>query len=83
MKYLKLFEIFRDIDPSTPEEFNFYPGFEELDIVVSTVQIDEIPPGTEGTIVHVHDDDMYEVEFFEDGNTLAVKTVSGEQIKER
>ena len=47
----------------------------ELDIVRLVQEFQDIPVGTEGTIVHKYDDSMYEVEFFrKDGSTLDVVT---------
>ena len=47
----------------------------ELDVVRLVQELQSIPVGTEGTIVHKYDDSMYEVEFFnKDGDTLDVVT---------
>ena len=47
----------------------------ELDVVRLVQELQGIPVGTEGTIVHKYDDSMYEVEFFnKDGDTLDVIT---------
>ena len=47
----------------------------ELDVVRLVQELQGIPVGTEGTIVHKYDDSMFEVEFFsKDGDTLDVVT---------
>ena len=47
----------------------------ELDVVRLVQELQGIPVGTEGTIVHKYDDSMYEVEFFnKSGDTLDVIT---------
>ena len=56
--------------------------FKELDLVRSTVQIKNVPIGTNGTIVHLHEgNETFEVEFFQKRKTLSVETVSKNQKK--
>lgn len=66
----------------TFENFEKSLNFEEHDTVVSTEEIKNIPVGTNGTIVHLYNDDVFEVEFFDnDHNTISVETVTKKQIK--
>ena len=54
----------------------------ELDIVRLVQEFQDIPVGTEGTIVHKYDDSMDEVEFFrKDGSTLDVVTTPKSMIE--
>ena len=54
----------------------------ELDVVRLVQELQGIPVGTEGTIVHKYDDSMYEVEFFnKDGDTLDVVTTPKSAIE--
>ena len=54
----------------------------ELDVVRLVQELQSIPVGTEGTIVHKYDDSMYEVEFFnKDGDTLDVVTTPKSAIE--
>ncbi len=56
----------------------------ELDLVVSTAQIKDVPVGTIGTIVFDYGNNKtFEVEFFKNKETIAVETVSLNQIKKR
>jgi hypothetical protein len=57
--------------------------FSELDLVISTAPIKNVPVGTIGTIVHECDDETFEVEFFQNHKTIAVETVSKSQIQKR
>lgn len=58
--------------------------FSELDFVISTAPIKNVPVGTIGTIVHEYgDDETFEVEFFQSHKTIAVETVSKSQIQKR
>lgn len=58
--------------------------FSELDLVISTAPIKNVPVGTIGTIVHEYgDDETFEVEFFQNHKTIAVETVSKSQIQKR
>lgn len=58
--------------------------FTELDLIISTAPIKNVPVGTIGTIVHEYgDDETFEVEFFQYHKTIAVETVSKSQIKKR
>ena len=77
MNRLKTFENFENLD-----------NFNELDIVISTENIGDIPIGTKGTIVHIYpyifnfNYMAYAVEFFDDDhNTLSVETATKKQIK--
>lgn len=72
MKILKTFENFEDS-----------LNFKEHDRVITTEQINEIiPVGTSGTIVHLYNDDIFAVEFFDDDhNTISVETVTKKQIE--
>ena len=59
--------------------------FKELDIVRTTYDIPGVPVGSIGTIVYVHDhgyEKAYEVEFFENGETLCVRTMIPEELEE-
>lgn len=54
----------------------------ELDVVRLVQELQGIPVGTEGTIVHKYDDSMYEVEFFnKSGDTLDVITTPKSAIE--
>ena len=54
----------------------------EYDVVISKIQIDEIPRDTQGTVVHVYEDkETCEVEFFKNKKTLGVVTVKKYQLK--
>ena len=54
----------------------------ELDVVRLVQELQGIPVGTEGTIVHKYDDSMFEVEFFsKDGDTLDVVTTPKDVIE--
>jgi len=58
--------------------------FKEYDLVEATVQINNVPVGTNGTIVHLYNTkEIFEVEFFQNNKTLAVETVSKNQIQKR
>jgi len=67
----------------TFENFENHLNFNELDTVISTENIGDIPIGTNGTIVADYGDNYgFEVEFFdEEHNTLSVETVTKKQIK--
>lgn len=53
-----------------------------LDIVILIKDFENIPAGTEGTIVCEYDGKAFEVEFFDnDGNTLDVITVPIELLE--
>lgn len=53
-----------------------------LDIVILIKDFENIPSGTEGTIVYEYDGKAFEVEFFDDGgNTLDVITVPIELLE--
>lgn len=57
--------------------------FSELDLVISTAPIKNVPVGTIGTIVNEYGDETFEVEFFQNHKTIAVETVSKSQIQKR
>lgn len=56
--------------------------FRDLDVVVLARDIpaEGLVAGTVGTIVYVYGDGAYEVEFFEDGNTIGVITIDDEAL---
>ncbi len=54
----------------------------ELDVVKLTEVFNNLPAGTEGTIVLEYDDKAFEVEFFDaNGNTIDVLTVPVELLE--
>lgn len=54
----------------------------ELDVVRLIKEFEELPVGTEGTIVYEHDGKAFEVEFFDnDGDTIDVFTTPIEVIE--
>lgn len=53
---------------------------EEHDVVVSLVDIGEVPMGSSGTIVHIYRDD-FEVEFVSPDGSSIIETVNRKQIK--
>ena len=56
----------------------------DLDLVVSTAPIKNVPVGTIGTVVHDYgNNETFEVEFFQNHKTIAVETVSKNQIQKR
>lgn len=48
----------------------YEPEFEEHDLVRLNSNYDEIPAGTEGTIVYSYTDTLFEVEFYLNGSTI-------------
>ena len=56
----------------------------EYSVVYSKERLDEkVDKGCEGTIVFVHDTNVFEVEFFDNNNrTIGLYTVCGDQIEE-
>lgn len=55
-------------------------SFKFLDTVRSVKELDKVPLGSRGTIVHMHSEGSYEVEFFVN-NTSVVSTVTNDKIK--
>lgn len=49
---------------------DFEPQFEEHDLVRLNSNYDEIPSGSEGTIVYSYTDTLFEVEFYLNGSTI-------------
>jgi len=54
--------------------------FEEGDIVVSVVDLPDVPEGSDGTVVHIFKELAYMVEFFVEGRSV-VRTVLYEEIE--
>ncbi|MCR5662953.1 MAG: DUF4926 domain-containing protein [bacterium] len=54
----------------------------EMDIVRLTADFEELPAGTEGTIVTEYDGTHFEVEFFDDdGDTIGVFTIPADILE--
>jgi len=65
-------------------EEQFHTDIKEHDIVELLEDVPEIPlfVGDGGTVVHIYNQgEAYEVEFFRDNKTIAVKTMLPHQIK--
>lgn len=69
----------------TFKKFNENAEFKELDSVISIVDIENIPKGTKGCIVHDYkNNNNYVVEFFDDDSrTLSVIDVNKNEIEKR
>ena len=55
----------------------------EHDLVTLKVDLPNIPSGTEGTVVHIYNNETFVVEFFQKNKTIAVETVDRTQIEPR
>lgn len=53
---------------------------EEHDVVILKIEVEKVPKGAIGTIVHKHSSTLYEVEFLV-GDSTFVEKVYGNQMK--
>lgn len=56
--------------------------YKEYDVVIASKNLDNVPKGTLGVILIVHDESNYEIEFLDsDDNSLNVLTVNESEIE--